>query len=163
MKRCLDDDALLWMYVGDRPLTDRQHVDSCSACARRHQRLLRDIDRIERVLRHGPPRAVLGGPPIGASNWWAPIGIAALAVLTVGVWALQPGKQPTEVATRQPHQVRVESVSVGVGTMAAALFADGDPQSALVAGTTDDDDYAAAALHGTWPCPRREAVMTGCE
>jgi len=163
MKRCLDDEALLWMYVGDRPPSDRQHVDSCAVCGRRYQRLLRDLDRIEGVLRKGPPRPIPCQHPIGANIWRAPVGIAALAVLTLGVWALQPGTRPAEVVNREAHQVRVESVSVGVGAMAAALFADGDPQDALVAGTTDDDDYAAAALHGTWPCPRREALMTACE
>ena len=157
---CLDEDNLLSLSLGEGDAAERVHLEACRACTARYRHLVHDLDLIGRALRQAPPpepaRRTIELRPVLR---WAPLAIAAMLVLAVGVQALRPVNE--RIADRA--EVQADSVLAGLDSMSAALFAEGDPAGAALAGTTEDSDYAEAALQGTWPCSQAEAIATGCQ
>jgi len=158
---CLDEDNLLSLSLGEGEAAERAHLEACRACTARYRHLVHDLDLIGRALRQAPPaepaRRTIELRPVLR---WAPLAIAAMLVLAVGVQALRP---VNERLAADRAEVQTDSVLAGLDSMSAALFAEGDPASAAVTATTEDSDYAEAALQGTWPCSQAEAIATGCQ
>jgi hypothetical protein len=82
---CLDDRRLLDVHYGDTSAAERAHLAGCATCAARLRTLQRDLGRIDTVLRETVPLALRA--PRRAGAWrWAPIAVAAVLALAVGVW-----------------------------------------------------------------------------
>lgn len=59
MSRCVSDGQLLEVYYGERDVSKGPHVRTCLRCAGRLQRLTRDLQALEHVLRGAPPVAAV--------------------------------------------------------------------------------------------------------
>jgi len=97
-------------------------------------------------------------PWIGSLGWAG----AAAAVLLLAVIA---GRTvgPLHSSTADTDQVSMESLAVTMLPMSAALFSSDDPTGSSIPGSTQDEEYAMAALEGDWPCPDVEAAVLGCQ
>lgn len=119
MKGCFQDRTLLSLYEGEGTQAQRAHLESCEACAKRYERLVRDLELIGQVLREGPPPQVSYTDPYLLYKRWIPVA-AALAVgiaLTWGaMWALRPAPEVL------PEEAGNESVLRFSEQVSAALF-----------------------------------------
>ncbi len=75
--KCLDDDRLLDVQLGEAGADARAHVAQCAGCAARLRRLAGDLTRLGTVLREAPPsrRTRAWSMP------WAPLATAVAALL----------------------------------------------------------------------------------
>lgn len=81
MTRCLRDRELFSLCEGEGTDQQRAHLQTCAACADRHQRLLDDLAVIRRVVREEAPPQVLDPEPRVTWLRWVP----AVTVLTAAV------------------------------------------------------------------------------
>ena len=109
---CLQDDALLAVYLGEAPAADARHATTCPRCTGRLGTLRDDLARIDRHLALPPPPAH-SERSLGAFAW-VPFALAAAAVLAVVL--LRPHADvPTPAAPYDPDVV------VFLGDVANAL------------------------------------------
>ncbi|HXJ35483.1 MAG TPA: hypothetical protein VMS22_15725 [Candidatus Eisenbacteria bacterium] len=78
--KCLDDDRLLDLQLGEAGADARAHVAQCAACGARLRRLAGDLTRLGTVLHEVPPSL----RPRAWRMPWAPLA-AAVAALLLGV------------------------------------------------------------------------------
>lgn len=80
---CLDDRQLMDVCYGDGSAAERAHASGCDGCRARVTALMRDLGRLDTVLRStAPPRPVSRH----SAAWrWVPVAIAAVLVLAVAL------------------------------------------------------------------------------
>ena len=144
MSRCVSDQALLRLFVGDGTVGQRAHVAECVACAGRDERLREDVRQITQALVAMPPaRSALGWRP---RAWLAGWGLAAVAISTA-VWVSVMVWQPASV----PPVGRATEVASLLREVSTVMFSvSGDP-SAL-------DEVGSPGQPGT-----AEALDRGCD
>ena len=117
MSRCLRDRTLWKLSEGEGTPVERAHVEACPVCARRYQRLGRDLDVLRQVLHEAPPLQAVPQRTRGLRVRW--LTVAAVLALALA-WA----GGSLEVWWQRLPPVPVEAHSEAVNYLQAAL--DGD-------------------------------------
>ena len=64
MKRCLNERALVRLYLHEGTATQQFHLRTCADCAERYEQLVGDLDTIGQVLKAPPPVGEIGRAPL---------------------------------------------------------------------------------------------------
>ena len=168
MSRCLRDQTLLLLYEGEGTSADRDHLEVCTDCTTRYQRLGQDLKLIGQVLREPPPlRQAQDRSPQALPYRFHPLRIrwmpvaAALAVTLTSVWGGMWERSPSPPVL--PAEAGSEAVFLSLEEMAAALFSTAEVSAELVPAPVSNLAYLQAALEGEWPCGEQEPFShSGC-
>lgn len=124
MNRCLSDKVLLMLHEGEEVGREREHLERCSDCDRRYQRLVNDLEEIVTVLnepvpvRHRAPRITGQKARLGLA--FAAVVMAFLCGrLTVGGIGGQLSSSEQAVA---PMVVASDGSDGGSGITGGAIF-----------------------------------------
>lgn len=147
MNQCLKDRSLLLLYEGEGTSTQRSHLAECKDCATRYQRLGRDLDAIERVLREEPPSEIVRYRPQPFTLRWLPTAAAVAMVLalvwgSVQMWS--PSPPPIKETSNEEIWYILEEVSADLFLLDEAIAE--EPWS------LDADYDLPVALLEEWPC-----------
>jgi len=168
MSRCLRDQTLLLLYEGEGTSAHRIHLETCAACAARHQRLVRDLEVIGQVLQQAPalrqaqdrPSQVIPYRPHFLRLRWMPMA-AALAVALVLVWGGLWVRGPSPPVSLAP--AHNEAALFFLGEVSTILFSTVDARAAMIPAPVSDFAYWQAALEGEWPCEGQDSFFSpGC-
>ncbi len=144
MNICLRDRALFLLAAGEGTAQTRAHLRSCLHCARRYQRLTRQLHGIEWTLRETAPPTVTYVPAV-SHRYWVPLTAALAAALLLiwgGVWTPSPQLQPA----------RRDSPLF--------FFAEERMIIAPLASVPAEAYLEAAFTEGGWPCEWQEPFST---
>jgi hypothetical protein len=156
MNQCLDERALLRMYVGDAPAGAPAHVRACVTCGARYAELDADVGAILRALEARPPGVVRPRLRGTVRHAWVPLAAAAaILVALAAAYVQRPGAQPLQVS------MRTSDVSRFANDLSTALFA--SASSPDVQGSISDTADVEAALNGGWPCTRDGTFGAECD
>jgi hypothetical protein len=128
MKRCLGERALILLSVGEGATEERDHCQTCAACAERLRGIVEDLGRIGEALSGVPP-------PLAAArrhrpSWGlAPAVAVAALVLIAGIGWLESHRALEPTATRP--RGGVVTTSVAVEEVGAAVFGTSGERSLL--------------------------------
>ena len=157
MSRCLQDQALLLLYEDEGTRTQRAHLEVCKACARRYQRLVRDLEVIGRVLQEAPlPRAVPHHRHFLPIRWM-PVAAALAIMLTLmwgGLWMRSPS--PPVLSAETGNQ----AIFLFLDEVSNALFSTAGASGAVIPSPVSNLTYLQAALEGEWPCEWQDSFFT---
>jgi len=147
MNRCLKDQALMLLYLGEEAGAERAHLAECEACAGRYRQLGTDLRAIAQTLRQAPPPNSLGRRVRPFTIRWLPaaVAIGVALVLTWGGLRLWSPSHRAPLAGIVDEEIW--SVVEGFSTdffMASQAFAE-----ELLGESVDN---AGAGFDSEWPC-----------
>ena len=146
MSRCLSERTLVRLHLGEASAQSRVHLDGCLGCQARYERLLADLQAIQRVLQAPPPpRLAEARGRVRRWRAWAPAGAmatAGLAVLLV-VFAVHQPRGPQSAVSNGTVSSLAADVSAAVFTVTGA---DDSMELAL------ETPYLQGALGSGWSC-----------
>lgn len=149
MDECLSDRTLLLLHEGEGTSAHRAHLDACATCARRYERLERDLEMIGQVLRETPPPMAVPHRVRPLRARWMAVAAAGAVALAL-VWGSVIGRRPSPPAGSAPA-ASDEEIWQFLEEVPAVPFTIVDAPSEGVAQLS-----AMAALQGgpegEWPC-----------
>jgi hypothetical protein len=149
MSRCVSDQVLLRLFVGEGTVGQRAHVAECVACAERAERVCEDVRRITQALVAMPPaRSARSGQP---RAWLPALGLAAVAV-SIAVWVSVTLWRPPTPVLPAGRATEVASLLRDVSTVMFSISGDpsalGDAESSGQPGTAEALDRSCDG--GVW-------------
>jgi hypothetical protein len=144
MKRCLNERALVRLYLHEGTATQQFHLRTCADCAERYDALVDDQHASDAILTTTPPPAVVTRR---LSRWhmgWAPA--AAFVVLLAAVASVISLRRPAP----PPMASRSTNVSAFAADVSLALFASADAGDFPQIESAPSD--LGAALEAGWAC-----------
>ena len=165
MSGCLREQTLLLLYEGEGTSAHRAHLEACTACATRYQRLVHDLEVIGQVLREAPPlRQAQDRPPKPIPHRshplrirWMPMAATlavTLALVWGGIWVWSPAPPGL------PEEARNEDVVLFLEEVSTALFSTVDAEAAEIPAPVSNSDYLQTALEGEGSCEWQEPFFT---
>jgi len=157
MNQCLNERTLLRITTGEGTAAHRAHLRVCADCAERFDALADDLDVIGNVLMQTPPRTAAVKQMPWTLLAWAPVAVAAVVVLAVGLMVTrQFAPTPVQVAARSGN------VPAFAADVSAALFASGDDDFSSMQ-LAADAPYLRAALEVGLPCTQERFLDGECD
>ncbi len=156
MRRCLNERALLRVYLNEPTADDAFHLRMCADCAERYDAFVDDLEAIDAVLSATPPALAAVTRPV-VSPWrvgWVPAtALAAVVAVVVGMTVMRSAAPPETVTRRTTVSQFAADVSDAVFASAA------DPEEFATAADAPD---LGAALDAGWPCSREQFLEGEC-
>jgi hypothetical protein len=158
MSRCLKDQALFLLHLGEGAGAGRAHLGECEACAGRYRRLGADLEAIAQTLRQPPPPKSVGDRVRSFPVRWLPaaVAIGVALVLTWGglrLWS-PPDRAPLTGAADEEIWSAVEGFSTDLFMLNQAFAEEllGEPA-----------DPNSTAFDPEWPCEWYDISFDGAD
>jgi len=120
MSRCLRENTLVLLRTGEGPQAAREHLRVCGPCAARYQKLVQDLEVIDRTLRDSPPTGLRAHAAI--PRWqWRPLAAAA-AILVVVIAGANVWLRRTPVAVHPLTSMQSTDTGVFLDEVSGVLF-----------------------------------------
>lgn len=160
MTRCIGKKALWELSEGGGSEAERAHLETCEACQRHYQHLIRDLELIGQVLQEPEPRLRTGSSPGMLPRRWIPA--AALAATCLLVWGVSLVWEPVKLVWFAYHDKEtVRTAQMIEQQLLPALFSTvAEVGLGALPEQASDLDYLQAALDGGWPCERSGIEQT---
>lgn len=154
MRRCLNERALLRVYLNEPTADDAFHLRMCADCAERYDAFVDDLEAIDAALSGTPPPAVARRVVSPWRAGWVPAAALAAAVAVVVGMTVMRSAAPPETAT---HRTTVSQFAADVSDAVFASAADSEEFA-----TAADAPDLGAALDAGRPCTREQILEGEC-
>ncbi len=153
MNRCLKDQTLLLLlYEGEGTAGERRHLEECTDCAKRSERLKGDLGAICRVLRQDPPPSLSRHRSRSVALRWLPAAVAITLALVL-VW---------ERVHRPPAPPALSEEILSVMEEFPIELVQQNPLAAEELWARVADAYErGTALEADWPCDWYDLPVRG--
>jgi hypothetical protein len=157
MNRCLKDQALLLLHLGEKAGAERAHLAECASCAERYRHFEMDLQTIAQTLRHAPPKSV-GHRIRPFTIRWLPAAVA-IGIAVVLTWG---GLRLWSPSDHAPLTSAVdEEIWSAVEGFSADLFMLNQAFAEELLGETADLNNAGAGFDPEWPCEWYDVSFDG--
>jgi hypothetical protein len=156
MNRCLKDQALMLLHLGEQAGAERAHLAECEACAGRYRQLGTDLRAIAQTLREAPPPKSVGHRIRPFTIRWLPAAVA-IGVAVVLTWGgLRLWRPSDRAALKGAADEEIWSVLEGYS---ADFFLLNQALAEELLAETADFDHAGVVLEAEWPCDWYDIVL----
>lgn len=124
MSRCLGEKTLVLLHAGESMPAAREHLETCARCAARYQKLVHDLELIDRALRGIPPTVSIERAAAPRWQWMPAAATAAVLIVAIAGGSVWLRRSPVDV---QPLiVVRSADTKAFLDEVSAVLFSTAD-------------------------------------